>query len=169
MPDFILDTLDFLAYMKAIFLLTWKLDTLTVEGAAWYTKNNNWVPPCGIFDSGSRACRAIHIRRRGTPCQLKGHFGPGRDQHETPVTEIDHRSGVNIWERMGVPTVTYWAESFALCDCFKFNLWLLLCMIAMIALVFWFLDLNNHVSIYEYKHVYNIFANMYILLVLENT
>ena len=43
-----------------------------------------------------------------------------------------------------------------------------LCMIAMIALVFWFLDLNNHVSIYEYKHVYNIFANMYILLVLEN-
>jgi len=67
MPDFILDTLDFLAYMKAIFLLTWKLDTLTVEGAAWYTKNNNWVPPCGIFDSGSRACRAIHIRRRGTP------------------------------------------------------------------------------------------------------
>ena len=44
-----------------------------------------------------------------------------------------------------------------------------LCMIAMIALVFWFLDLNNHVSIYEYKHVYNIFANMYILLVLENT
>ena len=42
-------------------------------------------------------------------------------------------------------------------------------MIAMIALVFWVLDLNNHVSIYEYKHVYNIFANMYILLVLENT
>ena len=42
-------------------------------------------------------------------------------------------------------------------------------MIAMIALVFWFLDLNNHVSIYEYKHVYNIFENMYILLVLENT
>ena len=51
MPDFILDALDFLAYMKAIFLLTWKLDTLTVEGAAWYTKNNNWVPHYGIFDN----------------------------------------------------------------------------------------------------------------------
>jgi len=28
---------------------------------------------------------------------------------------------------------------------------------------------KNPMSIYEYKHVYNIFANTYILLVLENT
>ena len=47
--------------------------------------------------------------------------------------------------------------------------WIIFRFLCMIALVFWFLDLNNHVSIYEYKHVYNIFANMYILLVLENT
>ena len=30
-------------------------------------------------------------------------------------------------------------------------------------------ELKNPMSIYEYKHVYNIFANTYILLVLENT